>query len=233
LLLVNADDFGQTKMTTDRIIECYRQKRLHSASLMVFMKDSARAAALAKKNDLPVGLHLNLTQELTGDNIASNLKERHKQTATYLKARKLNQLIYTPYLRTAFNYVFQAQWDEFCRLYGSEPSRLDGHHHMHLCLNILFSRKVPKGIRIRRNFTFGPGEKSLLNRLYRHLVDRWLTSQFLCTDSFFSITPINKEKLRRLIFNSWTSDVEIMVHPGEDDEYLFLLSSEWANMISV
>ena len=135
------------------------------------------------------------------------------------------------------NYVFQAQWDEFYRLYGEEPKRLDGHHHWHLCMNMLLSGKIPKGIQIRRNFTFYKGDKSPLNRLYRRLVDLWLQTNFLCTDAFFSMTPINRglspqEKLRRPIMLSTSSTVEILFHPGNENEFIFLLSPEWENIIS-
>ena len=44
--------------------------------------------------------------------------------------------------------------------------------------------------------------------------------------------PIDLAKLQRLVTLSKTSDVEIMVHPGWKNEYLFLLSPEWENLMS-
>lgn len=237
MLIVNADDYGLNIETTDRILTCYSGKRIHSASAMTFMADSERAAFLAKETGLPVGLHLNLDEEMTGPQLPAKLREYHQATNSYLNARKWNQIIYNPFLRNTFNYVFQAQWDEFCRLYGEEPRRLDGHHHWHLCMNMLLSGKIPKGIQVRRNFTFFTGEKSPLNRLYRRLVDLWLQANFLCTDAFFSMTPINlglspQEKLRRPIMLSAFSTVEILFHPGNEHDFMFLLSPEWEDMIS-
>ena len=196
------------------------------------MADSERAADLARETQIPVGLHLNLDEKFTGPAIPSTLREHHQKIAAYLNARKWNQILYNPFLRNAFDYVFQAQWDEFTRLYHEEPQRLDGHRHMHLCMNMLLSRKIPNGIKIRRNFTFYRGEKNPINRLYRCLVNWWLQSNFLCTDSFFSMKPIDLAKLQRLVILSKTSDVEIMVHPGLENEYFFLLSTEWGNLIS-
>lgn len=232
MLYVNADDIGWTKEITDRILTCYHQRRIHAASAMTFMNDSERAADLAIENQLPTGLHINLDQELTAGTTPAKLREHHRAVSNYLKARKWNQVFYNPFLRSSFDYVFQAQWDEFCRLYGDAPQRLDGHRHMHLCMNMLVSGKIPKGIRIRRNFTFYTGEKDPVNRLYRYLVDRWLNSKFLCTDSFFSMKPIDLEKLQKWVLLSKFSDVEIMAHPGVENEYLFLLSPEWADLIS-
>ena len=231
MLTINADDLGRTKEITDRIMNCHEKMKIHAASAMTFMEDSERAFELAKERYLAVGLHLNLTQPLTGGRVPNKLLDQHKLVADYLNKRKVNQILYNPMLRNAFDYVFQFQWDEFSRLYGEAAQRLDGHEHMHLCMNMLLSGKLPEGIRIRRNFTFYPGEKNPVNRLYRHLMDRWLTSRFLCTDSFFSMKPIDPEKLQRLVLLSKSSDVEIMVHPGLENEYLFLLSPEWAGLL--
>ena len=236
MLIVNADDYGCEKETTDRILTCYLLKRIHCASAMTFMADSERAADLARENKLPVGLHLNLDREINGSQLPAKLRETHCKIASYLNARKWNMLIYNPFLHNYFDYVFQAQWDEFCRLYGEEPKRLDGHHHMHLCMNMLLSGKIPKGIQVRRNFSFNSEEKPIINRLYRCLVDWWLQRNYLCTDTFFSMTPLNQgvsshERLRRPLLLSKFSAVEILFHPGLENEYMFLLSPEWEKII--
>jgi chitin disaccharide deacetylase len=231
MLYVNADDFGWTEEITDRILACYRQRRVHAASAMTFMKDSERSADLARENGFPTGLHLNFTQDFTSGTVNAHLRNKHRSVATYLKARKLNQTLFNPLLCKAFDYVFQAQWDEFFRLYGREPARLDGHHHMHLCMNMLASGKLPRGLKVRRSFTFRPGEKNPLNRLYRYLVDRWLKSRFQCTDYFFSIVPISFHRIKRIILLSRSADVELMVHPGVKEEHNFLSGSEWAGLL--
>jgi predicted glycoside hydrolase/deacetylase ChbG (UPF0249 family) len=232
MLFVNADDLGFSQQASHRILKCFRQQRIHAASAMTFMADSERAADLAKANQLPTGLHLNLDQDFTAAGIPIKLREHHRAVSNYLKTRKWNQIIYNPFLKNSFDYVFQAQWDEFHQLYGEVPKRVDGHHHMHLCMNMLLSGRLPTGIRIRRNFTFFRGEKNSFNLIYRHIVDQWLVSRFVCTDSFFSMKPIDLERLNRLVSLARSSEVEIMVHPGWDNEYVFLLSPEWENLIS-
>ena len=232
MLYVNADDMGRNGEITDRILACYREQRIGTASMMVFMEDSTRAAELVIECGLPVGLHLNFTQAFTGRSGESTLEDCQRSVAAYLKTRRINAIVYSPLLRKAFNYLFQAQWDEFCCLYGKEPAWLDGHHHMHLCMNMLASGKLPRGIRIRRNFTFASGEKDPVNRLYRYLVDRWLKSRFECTDYFFSLSPIEHKRVQRILTLSRSADVELMVHPGVDEEYHFLLSEEWGKQIA-
>jgi predicted glycoside hydrolase/deacetylase ChbG (UPF0249 family) len=199
---------------------------------MTFMRDSSRAAEVAMENNLPVGLHLNFVESFSGDKVTEWLKTQHRLVSRYLTARKLNQAVFNPLLRNAFEYVFQSQWDEFSRLFGREPTRIDGHHHMHLCMNMLVSGRYPKGIKIRRNFTFRPGEKDVFNRLYRSLIDQWLISRFKSTDYFFSINPICRKRLRRMVKLARSADVELMVHPELDDEYRYLMSEEWAHRMS-
>jgi len=232
MLIINADDLGRTKDITDRIFACHKHMRIHSASAMTFMEDSERAAELVAESGLPVGLHLNFTLKFTGKTVKESLRDQHNKIVKYLNARKFNQVLYNPMLRLAFQYVFQAQWDEFCRLYRIAPKRLDGHHHMHLCMNMILSGLYPKGMKIRRNFTFYAGEKNPFNRLYRYLLDQWLTSRFQCTDSFFSMAPIDQERLKRLVLLSRSSDVELMIHPGVNEEYDFLLSPQWESLVS-
>ena len=123
MLLVNADDFGMKEEITDRILRCYRQRSIHSASAMTFMADSDRAADLAGDAKLPLGLHLNLDENLTGKTVSGTLRDHHQRTAAYLNAGKWNQILYNPFLRNAFDYVFKAQWEEYYLLYGEEPKR--------------------------------------------------------------------------------------------------------------
>jgi len=46
-LIIDADDWGRDARTTDRTFECFRNGALSSASGMVFMQDSERAANIA------------------------------------------------------------------------------------------------------------------------------------------------------------------------------------------
>lgn len=222
MLFVNADDWGRDKGTTDKILACCRNGNVNGVSAMTFMKDAERAAELARENALDTGLHLNLTLEFDGGIVNTALREHHRRVTTYLGTRKANQVLFNSALKRSFDHVFRAQWDEFCRLYGRQPDRLDGHHHMHLCMNMLLPNRYPKGLRVRRNFSFRAGEKGFANRFYRRLVDSWLTSRFRCTDFFFSLSPIEPERIRRILSLSKSASVELMVHPAMDDEFHFL-----------
>jgi chitin disaccharide deacetylase len=195
---------------------------------MVFMEDSERAAELAGEAGLDVGLHLNLTEQFTGTRHGQTLRHHHNLVIRYLKANKYSQLVYNPFLRNAFAYVYEAQAEEFSRLYGKMPSHVDGHHHMHLCVNMLLSGLIPAGVKIRRNFSFWPGEKSAFNRAYRKLVDQWLARQYRLPDYFFCLSQcIQEKKWDRVETLARCSNVELMTHPVVTAEAEYMKGGEF------
>jgi predicted glycoside hydrolase/deacetylase ChbG (UPF0249 family) len=197
------------------------------------MDDSQRAADLAKQYKIDVGLHLNFTQELIRQVSASLLFDYHNHIVRFLTSRKYNFLIYNPILRKQFEYVFLWQFEEFVRLYGVSPSHIDGHHHMHLCSNMIIDTIIPKGQKVRRNFSFTSGEKSLLNRVYRMVIDKWLVKRYSTTDYFFSLSErIDVGRLAQALDLAKTADVEIATHPELDKEFEWLMGNEWTQAIS-
>jgi len=77
-LIINADDWGLDRSTTDRILECANRRVISSASGMVFMEDSERAAGLAREHRIDIGLHLNLTEAFSARNASARLQEHHR-----------------------------------------------------------------------------------------------------------------------------------------------------------
>jgi len=222
-LIMNADDWGRDSNTTDLTLDCVLRGGVTSVSAMVFMEDSERAAVMSREQAIDVGLHLNLTTPFSAGNCPSRLKEYQEAIARYLLRHRLAQVMFHPGLTSAFRYVATAQFDEFTRLYGRPPFRLDGHHHMHLCANILFQKLLPAKTMVRRNFSFESGEKSLWNRLYRRLVDRMLARRHRITDYFFSLAPLQPEtRLHRMCTLSRDYVVEVETHPVSRNEYRFL-----------
>src|SRR5215471_12197734 len=174
VLVVNADDWGRDYETTERIAKCFSCRTVSSVSAMVFMADSERSAALARDRGIDAGLHLNFTAPFSVPRCPSPLKKRQEEIAGFLSRHRLARAIFHPGLARSFGYVVQAQIDEFTRLYGAQPDRIDGHHHMHLCSNVLVQRLLPAGTIVRRNFSFQGGEKSAMTRMYRKAVDKRL-----------------------------------------------------------
>jgi len=233
MLIITADDFGAERKTTDNILLCYRLNRITSASAMVFASDSIRAAELASGLSIELGLHINLTMPFTGDGIDSKLQERQKEISSYLLSSKFSQIIFNPLLKKTFELVFRAQEEEFVRLYGKSPAFYNGHHHMHLCANIVLGKYLPRDVPVRRTFTFAWGEKGSFNILYRKILDYYINIRHISTDSFHSLSPLENHKvMRKVVILSKSGSVELMVHPDREEEFSFLLSGEYLKLIS-
>ncbi len=232
MLIINADDWGKNVVTTDNSLTCFKNGRITSVSAMMFMEDSERSAGLASENNIDAGLHLNFTEPFSRNVKLNRLNERQQRIASFLTRNKYCLLLYNPLLARDFQYVYSAQYEEYVRLYSTEPTHIDGHHHMHLSTNVLLQRMISKNTKVRRNFSFAPEEKNFLNRLYRSLVDIWLQRRYVCTDFFFSISPINRaDRIRRIVKLSQSHNVEVMVHPQKQDEYEYLMSDEYWEVI--
>lgn len=226
-LILNADDWGRDVLTTGRILDCVRHRSISSVSAMVFMEDSERAAAIAMTENIDAGLHLNLTTPFSAPGTPRPLAEHQHLLCNHLRRHRLSQLVFHPGLARSFKYVVAAQCDEFRRMYGSLPGRIDGHHHMHLCSNVLLGGLLPPGTVVRRNFSFQPGEKSFVNCLYRRVVDRFLARRHAMTDFFFSLPPLEPPgRILRIVSLSRRFAVEVETHPVNPAEHRFLTSGE-------
>ena len=225
--MVNADDWGQDQLTTDRILECSERGAVSSVSAMVFMEDSERAAALARNKGIEAGLHLNFTTQFSASNCPVGLREKQQGTGRHLLRHRLAQIVFHPGLMQSSEYLVAAQIDEFRRIYGTEPARLDGHHHMHLCANVLLQRLLPRGTMVRRNFSSQWAGKGQANRLYRKASDLALSRRHLITDFFFSLTPLEPAyRLERIYSLARQFVVELETHPAQPEEYRYLAGGE-------
>jgi predicted glycoside hydrolase/deacetylase ChbG (UPF0249 family) len=233
MLIVNADDLGRLKTATEAALSCYAKKRITSTSVMVFMEDSERAAELALSAGIDVGLHVNLSESFSAVSVPVQLRDYHDQICRFLTAGKYALLLYHPLLAGKFRYVFEAQYEEFLRLYGRDPSHFDGHQHMHLASNMLIQRILPAGTNVRRSFSFCPGEKSFVNRWYRSGVDRSLARRHRLTDYFFALSQhLTLERFERVITLAREANVELMTHPQSMVEYDFLMSDGYGEAVS-
>ena len=199
---------------------------------MVFMEDSERAAQLALDNDVDAGLHLNFTSSFSGQKIQGRLLDHQHRLAHYLRQGRYAQVIYHPALANSFEYVTAAQIDEFFRLYGAKPGRIDGHHHMHLCANVLIAGLIPHGTIVRRNFTFQPGEKSITNRMYRKIIDSILAARHRVADYLYSLPPLEPPaRIERIFQLAKNYVVEVETHPIDPAEYHFLNSGRMLSQL--
>jgi hypothetical protein len=226
-VIVNADDWGRDVLTTDRSLNCVLQGAVSSVSAMVFMEDSERAADLARQHGVDAGLHLNFTLPYSAPQCPPRLMERQEKIARFLTGHRLASVIYHPGLASSFEYVVKMQLEEYERLYGAPANRFDGHHHMHLCANVARQELIPSGTIVRRNLSFGSGEKGYFNRFYRRRQDRRLARRHRLTDFFFDLKPLEpRQRLAGILELATRFDIEVETHPIRDGEYSFLMNGE-------
>jgi predicted glycoside hydrolase/deacetylase ChbG (UPF0249 family) len=233
VLIVTADDYGRERNATDAILLCGSMGRISSASAMVFMRDSERAATLARDSALEFGLHLNLSEPFDGANVSTRLQLHFDRVRRFVTLHKFAPVVYHPGLRQSFKIVCEAQRDEFERRYQAPPSFYNGHHHLHLCANVLLDGLIPPSSRIRTTFTFEPGERGMFNRVYRGMLRRWVAARYITTDSFFSIEPIHDvSRVRLLVRRSHDEAVEIETHPATQAEATFLAGDAYRDLLA-
>ena len=226
-LIINADDWGLDAHTTGRILDCALRGTISSVSAMVFMADSERAAEIAREREIDTGLHLNLTTPFFARSCPQGLRDRQADLCSYLRRNFCARAVYNPRLRRAFNYVVKAQIEEYCRIYGREPERFDGHHHMHLCANVLIGGLLPPGTIVRRHFSWEAGEKRLRNLFFRKFTNIVLARRYRLVDFLFSLPPLEPPaRLQRILSLASRFVVELETHPVDPVEYQFLIRGE-------
>jgi predicted glycoside hydrolase/deacetylase ChbG (UPF0249 family) len=227
LLIVNADDFGGNRLATERILECFETGAITSTTAMVYMRDSEHAAAIARKRELAVGLHLNLTQPFESDAVPEDVRRRQRYVSAHLSERR-QRYLFDPRLFREVRLCIEDQLLRFVELFERQPTHLDGHNHGHLGLAALMA--LPRGLAVRTAESgVGSGAVGRLVRCARH---RLIARRQRTTDYFFAMDRLQRERLAApagepLLELAREASVEIMTHPDRDRDYRLLGSEEW------
>jgi len=236
LLIVNADEWGIDEQTNEAIARCLQAGAVTSVSAMVFMRGSEAGAADALADELSAGLHINLTEPFTAASVDASVRDRQARIARYYGGPSWRRWGVSPGLFSEIERAIGDQLAEFRRLYGREPSHFDGHEHIHQSLAVLAARTFPPAARMRPSFTYLPGEKSALNRSVRALINRALHARFNAPRYFFSIRDMHPQlggiAMEEKLALSSGSSVEVMTHPGWDDERAILLDPSWGTLLA-
>lgn len=199
---------------------------------MVQMMDSARAAQLARRHALPVGLHLNLTEPYTASAVAPDVRNRQERLARFFRRNRWATWTYNPSVVAEVRACVRDQLEAFRTDYGREPSHIDGHHHVHTSPNVLCSGSLPQGLKLRRTFTFLADEKPWPNRLPRQTLNRVMARRFVGTDYFFHFHTFVRAVQDQVVRFDGHTSVEVLTHPEWKSEHRVLMSDMWPNLIS-
>jgi chitin disaccharide deacetylase len=243
LLIVNADDWGGSEATTAAILGSFEVGRVTSTSGMVYMPDSDRAAEIARRERLPVGLHLNLTERFTDPRTPSSVRERQRRVASRFAGAgsddhpgtaRLRKWLYDPSIKTDVDRAIADQLERFETLYGGPPTHFDGHNYVDACPNVFLSHSIPRGSLMRNSLDCYPLERSAKGVL-RALRQRLRTRRLRSTGYLLHIAELRlgdgEAADPRLQLAHGTS-VEVMGHPDDEAELAVLMSPAWERVLA-
>jgi chitin disaccharide deacetylase len=235
-LIVNADDLGLGEAETDAILDCFERGAITSATAMVWMRDSVRAAEVARAAGLPVGLHLNLIEPFAAPDVPAGVAETQLRVVRRLRSRRAATQLYHPAWMREFEQCIADQLARFEALYGRAPTHVDGHQHMHLAFNALFARALRPVARCRRPVNRTALESPPFKRAARALVDRLVRVRFATTDWCMSIRPLHPalggSGITQVLRRAEHDSLELLVHPGYADERAVLSSPDWGVLLA-
>ena len=233
LLIVNADDFGGNALATERIAECFASRRITSTTAMVYMQDTANAAAIAASQTMAIGLHLNLTQEFDDPATPTPVRERQAQAVRHFAGQRRPRFTFNPALRRLVGRCVGDQLERFREEFGREPTHIDGHNHVHLSPTVLLA--LPKGACVRTAESSFVNHRGVSARV-RDLRHRFITRRQLTTDRLYAINRLGRQatllQMRGLLAPAEHLSVEIMVHPDRDGDYRILMSKDWGEALA-
>lgn len=130
-LIINADDLGINPQRSHGIFLCHEQGVVTSASLIVNTSDSEAAVRRAQERNLPIGLHLNLTEG--GPLSPVDAIQSLLTTDGYLLTREgfLSALRRGNIEREHIEREVRAQFEWF-QEHAGQPTHVDSHHHIHI-----------------------------------------------------------------------------------------------------
>ncbi|MSR67974.1 ChbG/HpnK family deacetylase [Candidatus Peribacteria bacterium] len=129
-LIINADDLGVNTQRTHGIFQCFEFGIVTSATLLPNAADSERAGKQAREKGLPVGLHLNLTEEypLSKRDSIESLVEGN---GMFLQGERMRKALDAGEVKKEhLEREIRAQIEWFFDTVGS-PTHVDSHHHIH------------------------------------------------------------------------------------------------------
>lgn len=224
-LIINADDFGISKLTNDGIIDCFTNGILTSTTIMANGNAFKHAVQLARKHKgLGIGVHLNLIQGKPLSNaFQDNLTEKniYKAMAGLLDSKSIEKEFRAQIQKVLDNKI--------------KPTHIDGHKHIHIFPKIagivikLAKEYDIKAIRLPRNKIFNyklaltkQMPKLVLIGLYARMAEKEIRNNgLIITDEFYGILETGRlttDRLRNILNNMDNCTAELMCHPGYYDK---------------
>jgi predicted glycoside hydrolase/deacetylase ChbG (UPF0249 family) len=230
-LIINADDLGAGEPTDRGIFEAFNTGIVNSASLLANGPSFESAATLALETNLPVGVHLNLSEGYALTGAIEGLTDSEGRFFGKQESRK--RFVDNSISADSVQNELLAQIEKVKQA-GLKPDHLDTHQHCGLFPVITSSlvriAKTTGILRMRLPNPVCPSSEDPPPplgdelRLYRHLapqVKEQFRSAGLTTPDGLLGMPlldrIDENNLSKLLSNLNPGSWELMVHPGYFD----------------
>ncbi|XP_041348994.1 carbohydrate deacetylase-like [Gigantopelta aegis] len=132
LLVVNADDFGYGKERNVGIVECFLKGAVTNTSVMINARHTSHAIAEAKKHNIPLGLHMNLTEGHPVSKASQVKSLLNKDGCLLYKNEFWEKMTQGRLNMDEVRREMRAQVELFIKLAGHAPQHVDGHHHINV-----------------------------------------------------------------------------------------------------
>ncbi|XP_066116065.1 carbohydrate deacetylase isoform X2 [Saccopteryx bilineata] len=143
-LVVTADDFGYCPRRDEGIVEAFLAGAVTSVSLLVNGAATESAAELARRHQIPTGLHANLSEGRPVGPARHGASSLLSPEGFFLGKMGFRQAVAAE--DVALSQVreeLEAQLSRFQELLGRNPTHVDGHQHVH----VLPARRCVPGVR--------------------------------------------------------------------------------------
>ncbi|KAM4763451.1 carbohydrate deacetylase isoform 2-T3 [Cyanocitta cristata] len=132
-LIVTGDDFGYCPRRNQGIVDCFLAGAVSNVSLLVNGSAAADAAKLARRHNIPIGLHANLSE---GSPVCEVLKTNSSllnQDGFFHGKMGFRTALSKGLLNMSeVKQELKAQVELFHELTGHLPPHMDGHQHVHV-----------------------------------------------------------------------------------------------------
>nr|XP_033811412.1 carbohydrate deacetylase isoform X2 [Geotrypetes seraphini]XP_033811413.1 carbohydrate deacetylase isoform X2 [Geotrypetes seraphini]XP_033811414.1 carbohydrate deacetylase isoform X2 [Geotrypetes seraphini] len=131
-LIVTGDDFGYCPRRNQGIVDCFLANGISSASLLVNGTAAVDAAQLARRYNIPTGLHANLSE---GAPVCTTLRDSSllNRGGFFHGKMGIRKALAKGCLKMSeVKQELIAQVDLFIQLMGHIPHHMDGHQHIHV-----------------------------------------------------------------------------------------------------
>ncbi len=133
-LIINADDFGYCPKRDTAIVDLFKQKSISSTSLLVNGDNACQACSYAKIYNIPMGIHLNLTEGRPVTMDLSQIKSLiNSDGLMHGKIGLRNELEKGNINQEHIEYEIKMQLNKYKELTNNQiPKHIDGHQHIHI-----------------------------------------------------------------------------------------------------